>query len=207
MGGAATNELLMEIRRVLSVPAPVEFKSREWLRNNTVTGMIGYGTYSQPPGTWSDDTSMTLCLLNNLTKKSFDVGNSDFEFFIALPDYNDIMQRFLSWMDEGKHTARGEVFDVGIATRKALQRFGNGTEPLQCGGTSEQDNGNGSMFNSDPCERNKRIFTIAIHKTSSRQDDSNDRCKSGGTNSNEKRKRCACPLYGSFEKRFLRSKW
>ncbi|MFZ2680340.1 ADP-ribosylglycohydrolase family protein [Clostridium sp.] len=23
---------------------------------------MGYGTYNQPEGTWSDDTSLTLCL-------------------------------------------------------------------------------------------------------------------------------------------------
>ena len=65
---------------------PVEFKSREWLRNNTVTDMIGYGTYNQPPGTWSDDTSLTLCLLDSLTKKQI--------------DYVDMMQQFLSWLDD-----------------------------------------------------------------------------------------------------------
>jgi ADP-ribosylglycohydrolase len=111
---------------------PVEFKSSESLRNNPVTDMIGYGTYNQPPGTWSDDTSLTLCLLHSLSKEKI--------------DYTDIIKRFLSWMTEGKYTPHGEVFDIGIATRKALQRFRNGTEPLQCGGTSEQDNGNGSLM-------------------------------------------------------------
>ncbi len=56
------------------------------------------------------------------------------------------MQRFLSWIDGGKYTAHDEVFDVGIATRKALHRFRNGAEPLECGGTSERDNGNGSLM-------------------------------------------------------------
>ncbi|PFX44885.1 ADP-ribosylglycohydrolase, partial [Bacillus pseudomycoides] len=31
--------------------------------------MSGYGTYNQPPGTWSDDTSLTLCLIENLIKE------------------------------------------------------------------------------------------------------------------------------------------
>jgi ADP-ribosylglycohydrolase len=111
---------------------PVEFNDRESLRRNPVTDMRGYGTYNQPPGTWSDDTSLTLCLLDSLANKKI--------------DYTDIMQRFLSWIDEGKYTAHDEVFDVGIATRQALQRFRKGTEPLKCGGTSERDNGNGSLM-------------------------------------------------------------
>jgi ADP-ribosylglycohydrolase len=41
---------------------PVEFKSREFLRLNPVTDMMGYGTHHQPPGTFSDDSSLTFCL-------------------------------------------------------------------------------------------------------------------------------------------------
>jgi ADP-ribosylglycohydrolase len=119
---------------------PVEFQSRESLRRNPVTEMRGHGTYNQPPGTWSDDTSLTLCLLDSLANKKI--------------DYADIMQKFQSWSDKGEYTAHGKVFDIGIATRRALQRFRNGTEPLQCGGTSEQDNGNGSLM---------RILPIAFY--------------------------------------------
>ena len=41
---------------------PVEFTSREYLHQKPVTDMMGYGTYNQPPGTFSDDSSMTFCL-------------------------------------------------------------------------------------------------------------------------------------------------
>jgi len=124
-----------------AVGVPVEFQSRESLRSNSVTNMKGYGTYNQPPGTWSDDTSLTLCLLDSLATGRI--------------DYADIMKRFLSWLDDGKYTPHGKVFDVGIATRKALQRFRNGNAPLQCGGTSEQDNGNGSLM---------RILPLAFYR-------------------------------------------
>jgi len=123
-----------------AVGVPVEFNSRESLRKNPVTDMRGYGTYNQPPGTWSDDTSLTLCLLDSLINKNI--------------DHTDIMQRFLSWIDKVEYTAHGEVFDVGIATRQALQRFRKGTAPLECGGTSERDNGNGSLM---------RILPLAFH--------------------------------------------
>ena len=123
-----------------AVGVPVEFQSRKSLRNDPVTDMKGYGTYNQSPGTWSDDTSLTLCLLDSLTNKKI--------------DYADMMQKFISWASKGEYTAHGNVFDVGIATRKALQRFSNGTDPLECGGTSEQDNGNGSLM---------RILPIAFY--------------------------------------------
>ena len=151
---------------------PVEFNSRESLRHNPVTDMRGYGTYNQPPGTWSDDTSMTLCLLDSLANKGFDARWELDENF-AEPDYADIMQRFLSWLDKGKYTPHGKVFDVGNATRKALQRYKSGIEPLKCGGTSEQDNGNGSLMRILPlafylhADRDDEVFFDSIHHVSS----------------------------------------
>lgn len=74
---------------------PVEFKSRKILDANLVTDMFGYGTYNLPPGTWSDDSSMTFCLTVALTQ----------EF-----DLNIIGQNFVRWYHENYWMPRGEVF-------------------------------------------------------------------------------------------------
>ena len=42
---------------------PVEFKARDTFH---VDDMIGYGTYNQPPGTWSDDSSLTLATMESV---------------------------------------------------------------------------------------------------------------------------------------------
>lgn len=110
---------------------PVEFANRETLRKSPVIDMRAYGTYNQPAGTWSDDTSMTLCLTDSLSKGI---------------DYNDIMTNFIKWINAGEYTPYGEVFDVGNATRKALMRMKGGTAPLDCGGLGDYDNGNGSLM-------------------------------------------------------------
>lgn len=110
---------------------PVEFNRREQLRRNPVIDMRSYGTYNQPAGTWSDDTSMTLCTLDSLSKGL---------------DYKDIMDKFLSWYKKGEYTPFGETFDIGIGTSKALTKYANGEEPLKSGGTGERDNGNGSLM-------------------------------------------------------------
>lgn len=122
---------------------PVEFLSRGELAQNPVTGMRGQGTHHQPAGTWSDDTSMALCLLESLTDGL---------------DYADMMVRFLCWAGEGHLTAHGDVFDMGIATHQALARFRAGIPPLECGGRGEYDNGNGSLM---------RILPLALwlHRT------------------------------------------
>lgn len=113
---------------------PAEFSSREALRKRPIAGMTGYGTHNQPPGTWSDDASLTLCLLDSLA----DTGT------IAL---HDIADKFVGWLREEIWTPHGEVFDIGIATRKAL--FLIAYEPISpalAGGADEFSNGNGSLM-------------------------------------------------------------
>jgi ADP-ribosylglycohydrolase len=111
---------------------PVEFKSREELKQQPVTDMLGYGTYNQPPGTWSDDTSLALCLLDSLANGL---------------DYYDVMRKFHAWFNKAEYTPHGEVFDIGFTTRKAIKYFAQYNEdPTMCGGMSENDNGNGSIM-------------------------------------------------------------
>lgn len=110
---------------------PVEFLTRDQLTDRPVSDMRGFGTHRQPAGTWSDDTSLTLCTMDSLVN-----GFNDY----------DMMTKFLKWLDGGEYTARGGVFDVGIATRNAITRFSVGKPPFDCGCASEYDNGNGSLM-------------------------------------------------------------
>lgn len=110
---------------------PVEFVGRDTLSQTPVKDMRAFGTYRQQAGTWSDDTSLSLCLLDSLARGV---------------DYTDIMTKFRLWLEDGAYTARGDVFDVGIATRNAITRFAVGKPPFQCGSSSDYDNGNGSLM-------------------------------------------------------------
>ena len=47
---------------------PYEFKSRTEMSDNPAKGITGFGTYNQPPSSWSDDSSMTLATLDSLSK-------------------------------------------------------------------------------------------------------------------------------------------
>ncbi len=110
---------------------PVEFKSRQELKSKPISDMIGYGTYMQAPGTWSDDSSLTFCLAESLCQ-----------------GYNitDIASSFLKWYRDAHWTAHDEVFDIGLATRKALHKIESGSNPIEAGGKEELDNGNGSLM-------------------------------------------------------------
>ena len=114
---------------------PVEFCSRQSLKENPVTGMRALGTHKQPAGTWSDDTALTLCTASCIAN-SFDI--------------NVLAQNFISWYRNGLWSARGAVFDIGIATSKAIERLEAGISPLQSGCASEPDNGNGSLMRIAP---------------------------------------------------------
>ncbi|MFA6845568.1 MAG: ADP-ribosylglycohydrolase family protein [Sphaerochaetaceae bacterium] len=114
-----------------AIGVPAEFKSREELRVNPITGMTGFGTHYQKPGTWSDDTSLALCLLDSLSNGL---------------DYLDIMDKFRSWEELGMYTPYGRIFDVGMATDEAIDNYIHDVPILQCGGTTEYNNGNGSLM-------------------------------------------------------------
>ena len=111
---------------------PVEFKSRDYLEKYPVNDMTGYGTYNQPPGTWSDDSSLTLCLVDSLTK-GYDLA--------------DIGKTFVKWYFGGYWTPHGDVFDIGGTTRRALLNLYKGNiAPNKAGPADEQSNGNGSLM-------------------------------------------------------------
>lgn len=111
---------------------PFEFSRREEMEEHPATTMEGYGTYSQPPGTWSDDTSMTLATMASIINK-------------REIDYDDIMKEFIEWYTNDKY-CQDTLFDIGITTRTAIERGISGIPAIECGLKGERDNGNGSLM-------------------------------------------------------------
>jgi ADP-ribosylglycohydrolase len=110
---------------------PVEFKTRKSLQDDPVTGMRGYGSHHQPPGTWSDDSALTFCLA---------------EMLCGEYNLDNLAQRFVNWEHHAYWTPHGSVFDEGIATSAAIHRLARGVPPVQAGGNDEGSNGNGSLM-------------------------------------------------------------
>ena len=111
---------------------PVEFRERGTYK---IEGVTGYGTYNQKPGTWSDDTSMTFCLIENIIEK----GTTD-----------DLMQKFIDYAGKGYMTPYGKMFDIGRTTIESIRRFSRGIPAEECGGNTEYDNGNGAVMRIAP---------------------------------------------------------
>ena len=118
---------------------PVEFQPRSYLKANPVIDMREYGTHEQPKGTWSDDTSLMLCLAESMREGL---------------DSNTLAQKFIAWKNDNLWTPHGWVFDIGIGTRIAIERLENGMKPELAGGFDEMDNGNGSLM---------RILPLVLH--------------------------------------------
>jgi ADP-ribosyl-[dinitrogen reductase] hydrolase len=135
MNSEKIKSLLFGVALGDALGVPVEFMSRQVISKNPVVDMIGYGTYNMPPGTFSDDSSLTFCLAEVLANKF---------------DLDSIGQNFIKWYYKNYWTASGNVFDIGIATRDAIERIANGIRPELAGGLDVSSNGNGSLMRISP---------------------------------------------------------
>lgn len=127
----------LAIGDALGVPA--EFKSRELLKENPVKDFEGYKSHNQPPGTFSDDSSLAFCLAESLCKGY---------------DLKDLANRFVKWQVEAYWTANEVVFDIGITTYNSIRRLITGCRPELAGEFEEDSNGNGSLM---------RIMPLLFH--------------------------------------------
>lgn len=119
---------------------PVEFYERGTYK---VTKMEGYGSWDQPPGTFSDDTSMTLATAYAIKeKKSIDL--------------EAIMENFVDWLKNGKFTPDNNCFDVGRTTAKAIGTYIETGFLEKSSQVDQRSNGNGSLMRILPL-----IFTDA----------------------------------------------
>jgi ADP-ribosylglycohydrolase len=112
-----------------------------------IADLVGGGPFGLAPGEWTDDTSMALCLAESLLERGgFDPV--------------DQLERYVRWYREGHLSSTGRCFDIGNATRAALERFERTGEPFS-GSEDPATAGNGSLmrlapvpllFRSDPVE-------------------------------------------------------
>ncbi len=124
---------------------PVQFTSRLERKLKPVQDMQGWGVFKMPPGSFSDDGSLTLCLAESLTEVGLD------------PE--DAARRFLSWYTEGYWTPAGYAYDIGSTTTRAMERLKKCVTALEAGPKGVRDNGNGSLM---------RILPAAIYLAGAR---------------------------------------
>ena len=112
---------------------PVQFEAREEVARHPVTGMRGFGTFNLPAGSWTDDSSLTLALLDSIRRTD-------------TIDYTDIMDNFVKWLDDGEFTPYGYSYDIGRGTMNAIRKYKREHKPHKAGNYDERNNGNGSLM-------------------------------------------------------------
>jgi ADP-ribosyl-[dinitrogen reductase] hydrolase len=113
---------------------PFEFLEPEMF--SPVEDMVGGGGLQLPAGSWTDDTSMALCLAESLIeRRGFDPV--------------DQMERYIRWYKEGYLTSTGWCFDMGGTVLEALLFFMRTHEPY-CGSVDPITAGNGSLMRLAP---------------------------------------------------------
>ena len=117
-----------------AVGTSVEFSPRGSFA--PVTDMVGGGPFGLPPGAWTDDTSMALCLATSLVHCR---GH----------DARDQMARYVNWWQWGYLSSTGDCFDIGMTVRAALSRFQH-TGDGDAGSTDPHTAGNGSLMRLAP---------------------------------------------------------
>jgi ADP-ribosyl-[dinitrogen reductase] hydrolase len=98
--------------------------------------VVGGGPFELPPGAWTDDTSMALCLAHSLLhRRGFDAA--------------DQMNRYCDWSEHGYLSSTGRCFDIGTTVAAALARHRSTGNPF-AGSTDPRTAGNGCIMRLAP---------------------------------------------------------
>lgn len=131
-------DILLGIAVGDALGVPYEFSSREQMERKPADDMIGYKVHNQPSGTWSDDSSLSFCLAEDL---------------ISGYTLKSTASKFIQWKNDAYWTAHFEVFDIGMTTNRAISRLekiliSKNYEELKFlkYDSNESNNGNGSLM-------------------------------------------------------------
>ena len=114
--------------------APLEFYPRDRLPE--IREMTGGGKFKLPPGAWTDDTSMALCLGHSLIHH-------------PTLDSADLLNRFWDWASEHEYCSQDKAFGFGQNTLRTLMKFRQ-TGQLKADSTGKRSDGNGSLMRLAP---------------------------------------------------------
>lgn len=113
--------------------SPIQFSGKE--AHPWITDVVECPVFGLPPGYWTDDSSMAMCIMDSYVRK----GGYDLK---------DIGRTFVKWfMDGYLSSVDGKSFDVGTATWSACQNIAFRTSLVN---GSEDAQGNGSIMRFAP---------------------------------------------------------
>ena len=125
--------------------APQEFQKRASFP--FVTTMLPNQNFNLPPGVWTDDTSMMLCLAHSISTYK-ETPNS--EVTGGFDEVHQLMQ-YQRWYKHGFLSAIDNCFDIGATIKCALDLFSRHSPDealhrIRCDLAGEHCSGNGSLM-------------------------------------------------------------
>ncbi|CAE6446158.1 unnamed protein product [Rhizoctonia solani] len=128
--------------------APYEFRRRGGYvpsKDMVICKRFSHEGKPLPAGSWTDDTSMQLCLAVSLSSTEGKL------------DWVDAASRWVKWWKEGYMSVTGKCFDMGISTRQALSSYSEllnpeATRPTHTPNMNPdiKSSGNGSLMRLSP---------------------------------------------------------
>lgn len=181
-----------------AVGTTLEFLPRD---RSHVHDMVGGGPFNLKAGEWTDDTSLALCLADSY------LANGEL-------NYADYLSRLCRWYQQGENSVNGVCFDIGNATRDALEGWLNSGMGW-IGNLDANTAGNGSIIRLAPTAIFRRNSLVATWMESQTQSKTTHRaleavgcCELLGAklhlalNGADKKEMCG-PMMGPFHSRVM----
>ena len=132
--------------------SPIQFSGKD--SHPWITDMEECPEFGLPPGYWTDDGSMAMCVMDSYVRKD---GY----------DLKDIAATFVRWLEDGYLSSKdGMAFDVGAATEEAVAEIAFSGALVN---GHEESQGNGSIMRFAPSyliARKESSPTKVIHEIS-----------------------------------------
>jgi ADP-ribosyl-[dinitrogen reductase] hydrolase len=107
------------------------------LGGKTPTEMVGGGWYDVPPGGWTDDTAMALCLAESIVKTQ-------------ACDLRDQMDRYVLWKQRGHLSWAKWSLGIGATVNTAIEGYLVDGKPARKNQDPARSAGNGSLMRLAP---------------------------------------------------------
>ena len=122
--------------------SPIQFTGKD--AHPRITEMVACDIFGTPPGHWTDDGSMALCVVESVAR-------------LGRFDRADVGNNFVRWLRQGFLSSMPSAFDVGGATWRSVSAI-EARGSLENGEESSQ--GNGSVMRLAPSWLAARAFGL-----------------------------------------------
>ena len=131
--------------------SPIQFSGKD--DHPWITEMVACPVFRLPPGYWTDDSSMAMCIMDSYVRR----GGYDLK---------DIGETFVRWYADGYlSSVEGRSFDVGGATASACMAIGSKGSFVN-GAESSQGNGSIMRFAPSYLIARKEVRPEILHEVS-----------------------------------------